>query len=314
MIGELKLKLYFLITILFFVEAKAENVDPTTFNYSKVDSVALAIGKYQFNTIESLSAYINKNFTTDHERLRAIFIWITNNIEYSYSHLHADEEAVFRTKKAVCNGYSILLKQLCDNSNIKCRVITGWAKDSFNSIDTTKQENGHAWNIVNLYNEDYLIDATWAAGGFNRENIKFIKEFKNEYYLGKPQYFILTHFPHITKVQLLVETVSFEDFIKTPVIEIYAVDNNIKFIPENLFLQTKYRFGNEFIFTTDEEIHLIEMEITYINSSLSHFYTIEFQKHNNQYSFVCPFEYYGNFNATFYINSVKSITYNINIE
>jgi transglutaminase/protease-like cytokinesis protein 3 len=202
----------FLLVIVLGLQAKAENIDPLTFNYTKVDSVALATGKYQFNTIESLSAHINKKFTTDHERLRAIFIWITNNIEYNFSARFADEESVFRTKKAVCNGYSILLKKLCDNSNIKCRVITGWTKDYNGLVDTTTHDSWHAWNLVSLYDQDYLIDATWAAGEFDREKKKFIKFFKNEYYLGKPQFFILRHFPDDPRDQLLPETISFGRF------------------------------------------------------------------------------------------------------
>ena len=53
-------------------------------------------------------------------------------------------------KKAVCNGYAILLYKMCLNSGIPCRIISGRANN----------EN-HVWNIVKINSRWYYCDVTW---------------------------------------------------------------------------------------------------------------------------------------------------------
>ncbi|MBQ9991743.1 MAG: InlB B-repeat-containing protein [Lachnospiraceae bacterium] len=55
---------------------------------------------------------------------------------------------VFVDKVAVCQGYALAYKLLCDKAGIECYMVTS---SSMN----------HAWNIVKLGNYYYQLDATW---------------------------------------------------------------------------------------------------------------------------------------------------------
>lgn len=77
------------------------------------------------------------------------------------------------SKKTVCAGYSLILKEICDRQGIKCKQVRG---------------SGHAWNIVKIGDKMYPIDLTWDSsrffgdGNFNamkylgNDTIKFNKE------------------------------------------------------------------------------------------------------------------------------------------
>ena len=55
----------------------------------------------------------------------------------------------FQGKVAVCYGFSLVFKLLCDYSGINCLVIRG------------KTKGNHAWNMVEYDGGFYHIDTTW---------------------------------------------------------------------------------------------------------------------------------------------------------
>ncbi|WP_294581271.1 hypothetical protein [uncultured Thomasclavelia sp.] len=55
----------------------------------------------------------------------------------------------FQGKVAVCYGFSLVFKLLCDYSGINCLVIRG------------KTKGNHAWNMVEYNGKFYHIDTTW---------------------------------------------------------------------------------------------------------------------------------------------------------
>ena len=104
--------------------------------YYRVDSV---MRNYHpriktFDDLYNVVYFIRKNFVEDSLRLRASFIWITENISYDVTAAKRENfnaaklPYVIKSKKAICSGYSSLLKYFCDYFNIESKIIEGRAK------------------------------------------------------------------------------------------------------------------------------------------------------------------------------------------
>lgn len=114
--------------------------------------------------IEDLKTDLSLSGKTDYEKVKAIYDYITENIEYDYDNLEDDDYtlkysayAALMNKTAVCQGYASLLYRLLLESGIDCRVIAGYANGG-----------AHGWNIVELNDKYYLADSTWDAGNLHR--------------------------------------------------------------------------------------------------------------------------------------------------
>ncbi len=53
--------------------AVSSQIDPTTFDYSRADSVAINFPQKKYKSYTELVAPLTESFTTDHEKLRVLF-------------------------------------------------------------------------------------------------------------------------------------------------------------------------------------------------------------------------------------------------
>lgn len=193
-------------------------LDIKNFDYSRADSIALHFPKKKLKTVSDVAKMLTQDLTTEHEKFRVIFRWITDNIEYNKTAQNiADADKVVRKNKAVCQGFSNLLKEMCTVVNIPCESITGYTKTEIADINRPLKKTDHAWNSVKLYDKWYLVDVTWATSKFNVVNHKFMKEFDEYYYLTPPEKFILDHYPKDKKYQFLAKPIKKSVFSKAPV-------------------------------------------------------------------------------------------------
>lgn len=174
-----------------------------------------------------LTWFIRNNFADDSLRLRAAFIWITENIAYDIKG-YSDEkkrtariEDVIIKKKAVCGGYAALIKYFGDAFNIENEIIEGCGRSLQSHIvmRQTKLPLNHAWNAVKINGTWRLIDATWASGGADdteEENMKFIKEYDETYYFTSPEKFVLNHLPLNPRFQYTENTRGQNRFMNSP--------------------------------------------------------------------------------------------------
>lgn len=197
-------------------------------DFNRVDEYARKTPSSKTSSIDKLADHLTSKFDDEEEKVRSIFVWMTDNIRYNHRVINNDDisieqrikkekaERVLKAKWAVCEGYSNLFQALCSASDISCEVVTGQTKDTRGKIPRI----GHAWNVVKVNGKWYPMDVTWGAGGLSSENQKFIKKFNEEYFLGNPSYFIQRHFPKDPIFQLLENPVSFDEFKNNEVIEI----------------------------------------------------------------------------------------------
>ncbi|MBC7487175.1 MAG: hypothetical protein H7282_10535 [Cytophagaceae bacterium] len=132
--------------------------------------------------------------STDHEKFRVIFRWISDTIRYSYSNRTTKPDLVIKKGCAVCAGYAYLLKAMCDRAGIECVVVSGYAKTLPTDIGKQLTETDHAWNAVKLYGKWYLADLTWASGYYDRVKKKYTKKFNECYFLADPNFFYKKHY------------------------------------------------------------------------------------------------------------------------
>ncbi|XP_063405085.1 uncharacterized protein LOC134688356 isoform X2 [Mytilus trossulus] len=182
-------------------------------------------------SIETLAKYLAKPANNDIEVVRALYVWICENIRYNtnaffggnLSSLDTSGKGVLTSKSSVCAGYANLLESLCQALDITCKHISGYAKGyghNLGEIITFSQDTDHAWNAVRLEGVWRFIDTTWGAGYVDK-NQEFIKKFNNFYFLTSPENFIYDHFPYFNsnieeskKWQLLEKPISIEEYAK----------------------------------------------------------------------------------------------------
>lgn len=200
----------------------------TVSEHSFVDSFALTV-RYRGN-LDSLTKRLTERFPEDLYRARAIFIWITDNIAYDYKfynrHTYKGKEVktytcrddqdcearriawetkyldrVLRRKRAVCEGYAMLFKKMCDLAGLRSEVIPGYVRSKYYQVGTFGTMD-HAWNAVWIDSAYYLLDPTWAAGGCVSDEdgklLNFEQNFDNYYWMTPPADFVRDHYPRDT--------------------------------------------------------------------------------------------------------------------
>ncbi|MFL5754366.1 MAG: transglutaminase domain-containing protein [Bacteroidia bacterium] len=214
----MKLSLSISLVFVFAISTFAQDIDIKKFDYRKADSIAVNFPKKKYKNISEITKPLTEGLNTDHEKFRAIFRWITENIEYNKSAGSlAESDKIIRKNKAVCQGFSNLLKEMCESVNIPCNVVVGYTKTEPRDINRKLKKTDHAWNTVKLYDKEYLVDVTWATSKYNVFNRRFVKEFDEYYFLTPPEKFILDHFPKEKKYQLLEKLHKAKQFISAPI-------------------------------------------------------------------------------------------------
>jgi len=151
-----------------------------------------------------LADTLTSPFPDDRDKLRAIFVWVTEHIAYDCSGSNARdslawqvEEAdrlystrsrlrlILKNRRALCGGYAFLVKILCDLAEVEARIVEGKACGGGSMAE------GHAWNAVRLGSQWYWLDATWASG--TCADRRFVRQHDETWYLNTPQQMGCSH-------------------------------------------------------------------------------------------------------------------------
>ncbi len=235
-----------IIVLVFFIctISYGQRRDFKALNFNKADSIAALHKGASLKNLPLLVHKLTTDLTTDVEKFRAIYTWVSTNIANDYSgylktkkkrkKLATDTQAltqwnnsytpkVFKKlieeQKTACTGYAYLIRELSTLANIQCKIINGYGRTANIYLNTESIPN-HSWNAVLLDNKWYLCDATWSAGKIIIDDGKtqFKSDFFDGYFLPDPKVFIKNHYPVTPKWALLQKPPTFKAFLEGPLI------------------------------------------------------------------------------------------------
>ncbi len=120
--------------------------------------------------IIQLAEKLIEDKTTDREKAKAIYDWVTGNITYDYEkfgkHQEGDYDNTYgalhtlETKKGVCYDYAALTASLGRAVGLQTKVVKG-------QVSSELYKGYHAWNEIYLEDENQWIflDSTFGVGG-----------------------------------------------------------------------------------------------------------------------------------------------------
>ena len=157
-------------------------------DYSELDARIKTLAKNE-ESPQAVARIICEGLTTDIEKARAIFDWLSFNIAYDTSYSTHDGEKAFKKRKGVCQGYAELFQLMADEAGLKSEMIigTGYGGPGVG-------RGGHAWNMVKLPDRDLLLDSCWGAGYVTGSSFKF--KFAPAWFDTHPAAFVYTHLPN----------------------------------------------------------------------------------------------------------------------
>jgi hypothetical protein len=226
-----------------FAQVPAHN----SFNCKRADSVAATYYNHSLSDMRGLAQKLTQPLPTQHEKYRAIFRWVCDNIRSDYQlngkvkqirqryqtdkasldvwNRKLNEELITRLREkrsTVCTGYAYLVWILAQHAGLTCQIVNGYARTSLVNLGGEGTPN-HNWNAVQLEGVWYLSDATWADGQVLGAD-GWQSHFNESYFLVKPASFIHSHFPLDTAQLFLSHKPRLSDFLQAPLVYAASYD------------------------------------------------------------------------------------------
>lgn len=180
--------------------------------YADLDNYARKTPKQYEKDIPTLASYLAAGAQNEEGKARILFTWVATHINYDdagynsgLDNLDCSAAAVFKTRKAVCEGYSVLTKELGAAMGLAVEKISGFAKGYSYQPGDHFTESNHAWNAVKIDGKWRLMDVTWAHGYGVTKNGKLcsVNKFEPYWFDVNPREFLFTHLPEQSKWQLV---------------------------------------------------------------------------------------------------------------
>lgn len=200
-----------------------------------------------------LSQYLADGANNDEEKVLIFSYWIAKNIRFNLNeakeHHRTNKTAceVLGNKKAVCEGYSILFQQFCENEGIEAYTVYGYGYGNFLKRTFTFSHQRHAWNAVYVNGKWQILDVTWAASEIKRGKFKEANELF--WIFTDAAEFSKSHYPNDPRWQMLRDPRSKKEFwheAETVTVKNYAIDDSLS------ILLNRKRYHNELIICASE--------------------------------------------------------------
>ncbi len=233
------MKISTLLLFLFFSSLSLKGQIPE--KYETVDEHARSVEPGNASIEQFTNKVLVAGLTDDLSKVRAIYVWITENIAYDCRKFHQqngsfrvrytseedlqkqlaaiDQKNLERTlkhRRGVCQDYAFLFNTMCEAAGIESITIKGYVPSGARMIGQRPETSNHTWNAFSIDGQWHLLDATWGSGFVNAEVTSFKKQFRDEFFLMAPSDMIKTHFPEEEKWQLLDQPLSEKEYANQP--------------------------------------------------------------------------------------------------
>ncbi len=97
---------------------------------------------------------------SEYDKILYVYDFIVDTVDYDLeSEDNQNIYSVFVNRRSVCAGYSKAAQYLLERLGIFCTYVTG----------TTREGQGHAWNLVSCEGNYYYMDTTWGDPVFQEQ-------------------------------------------------------------------------------------------------------------------------------------------------
>ena len=121
--------------------------------------------------IQQISNEICNGIDSDYEKLRAISLWVSDNIYYDHPVYNKGApqycltlEYMLDNRSSICGGYSNMTSALCAAQGIRCLNISGMALNNGMCFLQNAVGGFHEWNVAEIDGRQIIIDTGWNSG------------------------------------------------------------------------------------------------------------------------------------------------------
>lgn len=146
---------------------------------------------------------------------------------------------------------------------IKSTSVSGVAKNG--EYDYAKYKIPHAWNIIEIQGERFLIDTVWGTGNGNQnvyyddeEEAPYIKQLDPSHFMADPNWFVFTRFPDTLSNQLLTKNKTLNWFKTAPSLKCMPMTNNWTLVKPDKCTYDSNAFNTILLHMPEDKQHIID--------------------------------------------------------
>lgn len=204
-------------------------------DFQIIDTYAGELGAMEDLNLGTIVAALGKKCTAEQQLTRelqltrAFYYWLTHQVSFDCKAFHhprqhpASASSALMQRKATSEGYAHLFKAMCDLVHINCEVVSGVYRRRLEDIGRFDPESRHYWNIIQIENTKFQIDASLGSGETDEQVKRFTPKYTDAWWLANRLCFTLTHFPDDNTRQLLEIPLTKQEVSQAPLVHARAM-------------------------------------------------------------------------------------------
>ncbi|KAK7953892.1 cytokinesis protein 3 [Apiospora saccharicola] len=173
-----------------------------TINLSQVDKNSRFISNLPPMTtaVTLATTYVCRPYRSDVQRLRAIFTWVAEKINWEEDYEgDVDTRRVIQTKRGCAEEYAVLVHEMCASVGLHSEIVRGYLKTPGEIPETSiMPRSNHWWNAVIVDNEWRIMDCCLASASNPQRSLYSSSGNVNAdswWFLTRPSEICWTHIP-----------------------------------------------------------------------------------------------------------------------
>ncbi|KAK9769079.1 putative SH3 domain-containing protein [Seiridium cardinale] len=198
-------------------------MDYQSINLSQVDKNSRFIRSLPPMTtaVTLATTYVCRPYRSEVQRLRAIFIWIAETINWEEDFEgEVDTRRVIQTKRGCAEEYAALVHEMCAAVGIHSEIVRGYLKTPGEVPETSIMPRpNHWWNAVLVDEEWRIMDCCLASASNPRRQLYSSSTSSNAdswWFLARPTEICWTHIPEHHAQQHICPPVAHEVLLNLP--------------------------------------------------------------------------------------------------